>query len=232
MKNIRKAVAVLLCLCIALLSGCSTAKKPQSETQPQTQSTVSYGFKFPAEVYEGITVEDCFLYSGEYVEDGSFEPCENVAAIRLKNSTEADIQLMRVYVRTNSNEFFFEVTTLVAGATVIVQEQSKKTMAQDEKIIEIRCENKVDFTERVSLMPELFIVQGNPKTINIKNISGTAIDSEISIFYKKKDADGNYLGGITFRTRTDGLGAGAIKQLPATNFDPADSEVLFVDYAE
>ena len=42
---------------------------------------------------------------------------------------------------------------------------------------------------------------------------------------------GSNFGGITFRSKADGLQPGEIKQLPASHYQKADSEVLFVDYA-
>ena len=223
MKNIKNIVAVLLCLSIVVLSGCGGKDE-------QVQN-ISYGFKFPVALYDGVVIEECYLYSGEYVEDGSFDPCENVAAIKVKNSSTTDIQLLRVYVKTESDELFFEITTLTAGSTIVVLEQSKKTIAENEKIIEFRGDNRVDFSEKLSLCEDTFLVQGNPKTINIKNITEKSVDSAIGVYYKKKDSDGNYFGGITFRAVADGVAAGAIKQLPASGFDPADSEIVFVDYA-
>lgn len=225
MKNIKKIIAVTLCLSIILLCGCG-------KKDPEQEKKTAYGYEFPIEACEGITVEDFYLYSGEYVEDGSFENCENVVALKVKNTSETDLQLIRLTVKTNEKSMMFEVTTLKAGAIVTVLEKSKQTMTADEKILEISYENKVDFAEKISLREDEFLVQGNQKTINIKNISGTEIESDIYVYYKKKDADGNYFGGITFRTKAEGgIKADEIKQLSASGFDPDNSEVIFVDYA-
>ena len=90
---------------------------------------------------------------------------------------------------------------------------------------------RVDFTEKLSLYENQFLIQANDKTINIKNISSTDYESEIYVYYKKKDADGNFFGGITFRTNTNGLEKEEIQQLPASHYLVSDSEVVFVDYA-
>lgn len=221
MKNIKKIIAVFLCLNLALLCGCTN----------ETTET-NYGSVFPASVFEGVSVEDCFLYTGEYIEDASFENCENVVAIKVKNSSLNDIQLIRIIIKTDVKEMIFEISTLLAGATVTALEKSKQTMGENEKIVEISYENRVYFAENVSLKEDVFQVQGNLATINIKNISDTEIGSDVYVYYKMKDADGNYFGGITFRAKAaGGLKPGEIKQLPASKFDPYNSEVLFVDYA-
>lgn len=225
MKSIKKFVAVMLALSIVMLCGCSTVKEPEQAYK------FAYGFKLPASLYTGITVEECYLYSGEYPEDGSFDACENVAALEIKNNSEADIQLMRIEVTTDSKVMVFEVSSLLAGTTVIVLEKSKQTMSENEKITGFQCLNRVDFSEKVSLMEDVFLVQGNTGTLSIKNVSEKKAESDIYVYYKKKDAEGKYFGGITFRAKADGLEPDEIKQLPASCFEPNDSEVLFVDYA-
>lgn len=225
MKSIRKFIAIILCIGIVFLCGCN---KNASEDGKKT----AYGFEFPYELDYKVTIEDCYLYSGEYIEDGTFDECENVAAIKVKNESGSDIQLLRIKMTTNNKEMLFEISAFTSGSTVIVLEKSKQTLSEKEKIFSFQRENRADFDANVSLKEELFVVQGNLSTINIQNISDTEIESDFYVYYKKKDADGNYLGGVTFRTKAEGgFKAGEIKQLSAAAFDSSDSEVLFVDYA-
>lgn len=223
MNIIKKIFAALLCLGIIFLCGCNPADSSQ-------KSFTRYGYTFPAEI-EDLSVESCYLYSGEYVEDGSFEICENVAAIKLKNNSEKDIQYLIINLETDSKLLSFEVTTLPAGSTVVALEKSKQTLMEDEKIVSFEIDTRVDFVNKLSLLEDTFILQCNTKSINIKNISNNEITSDIYVYYKKLDEDGNLFGGITFRIKADGLKPDAIKQIPASNFDPDNSEVLFVSYA-
>lgn len=227
MNIIKKIIAVLSCLSIVLLCGCNTEKKPENSVEEQK---LIYGFQFPVAPCDGVSVESLYLYSGEYPEDGSFDACENVVALKVKNNSAKDIQLLRINVATESKVMEFEVTTLLADSSLVVLEKSKQTIAENEKIVGFECVNRVDFQANVTLKEDTFLVQGNPKTINIKNISETEIESDIYVYYKKTDNDGNYFGGITFRTKADGLKPSEVKQLPATEFQPDSSEVLFVDY--
>lgn len=224
MKKMKRIIALLLCLCIVMLCGCNN--------NGTTDKRKVFGYELPGVVDHGVSIEDIYLYSGKYIEDGSYEDCENVVAIKVKNYSDADIQLLRLKLNTKNKELNFEITTLVSGATVIALEKSRQTLDQKDKILSIESVNRADFDGDVTLKKDMFIVQGNLSTMNIKNISSTEIPKDIYVYYKKKDADGNYFGGITFRTKADGLRPGEIKQLPAANFDPSDSEVLFVDYAD
>ena len=49
---------------------------------------------------------------------------------------------------------------------------------------------------------------------------------------KRVDANGDYLGGITFRSNAGKLKVDEFKQIPAPHFIKENSEVLFVDYAK
>ena len=223
MKIIKKSVAILLCLVLVALTGC---------TKPKKEDGVYFGKVFPVYVDSDVVAEECFLYDGAFVEDGSLEEKQGVAALKVTNKGEKDIQLIRIYVTTSEKELLFEITTLPSGATVTVLEKDAQTIGEKEKLGEFRAENRVDFTKKLSLCENTFLLQANNGTINLKNISDLDINSDIYVYYKKKDADGNYFGGITFRTKASGgLAAGAIAQLPASNLDLSDSEVLFVDYA-
>ena len=228
MRNFRKFIAVFLCFGIVMLCSCNNKNDISDDDKTKT----AYGFEFPTELDFGVTVEDCYLYSGEYVEDGSFESCENVVAIKVKNVSGSDIQLLRIKATTDSKELFFEISTLSSDNTVVVLEKSKQSLSENEKILSFQRDSRVDFEENISLCEDVFVVQGNLSTINIQNISDTDIESDFYVYYKKKDADGNYFGGVTFRTKVEGgLKATQIKQMSAVNFDPSDSEVLFIDYA-
>lgn len=223
MKLFKKGVAVLLCLVLATLTGCTTKK---------TEGDLYFGKPFPVYVDTDVVAKECYLYDGAFVEDGSFEEKQGVVALKVTNIGEKDIQLLRICVTTSEKELFFEITTFRAGTTVVVLEKNAQTLSENEKLFEFRAENRVDFTHELSVHEDVFVLQANNGTINLKNISKTDINSDIFVYYKKKDADGNYFGGMTFRTRAaGGLGVDEIAQLPASNFNLSDSEVLFVDYA-
>ncbi len=227
MKYFKSIIAFLLCFSLLTLVGCVSKSPVEGETQDTTN-----GFSFPASLSGEVVVEECFPYSGKYLEDASFEPCENVAALKVKNNGEGDIQFLRVKVTTDKKEMLFELSTVPAGATVSALEKSKQILENNEEIKAVTVENRADFANSISLQKDTLLVKGNIGTINIQNISQKDITSEIYVYYKKVDADSNYLGGISFRTKVEGLKVGEIKQLPAEFFDPQDSVVVFVDYAE
>ena len=147
MKKFKSFIAIVLCLAVLCLAGCGN----NTPDEPITEQNLIYGQKFPVALYEDVTIEDCFLYSGEFPEDASYEPCENVAALKVKNNGENDIQLLRIKVTTDSKEMLFEITTLTAGSTVTVLEKAKQTLAEGELITSFSGGNRADFQAKISL---------------------------------------------------------------------------------
>lgn len=220
MKIFRKLFVFILVFSFLLLPACTPDAKNEGVDL----------MSFPFVISGDIVVEKAFSYSGEFPEDGSFEEKENVLALKVRNQSTKHLQFLRIYVVTDAKEMVFEVTTLPVGMSVNVFEKSGYGLNENEKIVEIRGDTRADFEGELGLMRNTFELYVNDKIINVKNISSADIESDIYLYYKKKDKDGSYFGGITFRTKADGLKAGELKQLPASHFSLVDSEVIFIDY--
>ncbi len=229
MKIFKKSLALLLILLTFFLSSCKGEEATEVTTAKEVESF--HGVVFPLAVYSDIVVEEASLRTAEFPEDGSFEKKENVLVLKVKNESVEHLQMLRLKVTTDKKEMFFDVTTLPVNMSVNVFEKNGQTLSEDEKIISITGEIRADFQKPIGLQRETFSLDVHDRVINVKNISKTDIDTVIYLYYKKKDSDGSYLGGITFRSKIEGLKAGELKQIPASHFMLADSEVIFLDYA-
>ena len=205
-----------------LFSGCNNVKEAES----------FHGVIAPVMVYSDVVIEELSLRSGSFPEDGSFEDKKDVLTLTVRNESDKVLQYLKIKVTTDKKEMFFEITTLPVNMAVNVFEKSGQTLEKDETILEITGENRVDFENAIGLKRQTFELDVHDKVINVRNISKNDIDTDIYLYYKKKDKDGNYFGGITFRTKIDGLKSGELKQVAASHFALTDSEVIFLDYAE
>lgn len=221
MKLFKKMLALLLVTATLVLAACN--KVVEAET--------FHGVVFPVAVYTDVYVESGFLSTVDFPEDGSFEEKKDVFGLTVKNDSVKTIQFLRIKVTTDRKEMTFEITTLPGNMAVNVFEKSGQTLEKDEKILSIKGENRADFGKSISLQQDTFELVANDKVINVRNISDKDINSDIYLYYKKKDTDGNYFGGITFRARINGLRSGELKQVSVSNFALSDSEVIFLDYA-
>ncbi|MBQ2903069.1 MAG: hypothetical protein IJE48_01585 [Clostridia bacterium] len=221
MKLFRKVSVLILVSVMIVLSACDSKKEAET----------FHGVIFPVSVYSDVFVEEAVIRTSDFPEDGSFEEKKDVLTLKVRNEADKAIQLLRIKVTTDQKEMLFEITTLPANMAVNVFEKNGHTLSKGEKIVDISGENRVDFEKAIGLQRETFELDVHDKVINIRNISKNDIESDIYLYYKKKDKDGSYFGGITFRSKIDGLRSGELKQIPAPHFALTDSEVIFLDYA-
>lgn len=182
---------------------------------------------YPAE--NGINVSDLFSYTGNYVEDGSNALVEGVAAVRVVNASDTDIQYLEVTVKTEKDEYLFNISTLFPGESVIALEKSKQHFNKEETVESVSVQNCASFLVPPSLYEDTFRISVMDSVVNIENISDENIDGPIYLYYKNME-NGEYLGGITYRVMFDTLKAGEIKQMSASHLHTASSRVLFVTY--
>lgn len=221
MKYIKIAFSSILIIFVFLLCGCEKSDNGDFG-----------GVSFPVTVDGDIIIEDGFLYSGIFPEDGQNDEKKNVPALKVKNNSDKALQLIRIYAETDEKNLLFEITTLPAGATVTVLEKNAQTLSEKDSINQFSAENRINFEKELTLHSDVFTLTELNGIFNIRNNTDTDIAADIYVYYKKKNSDGSYFGGITFRTKAEGLAANELKQLSASHFDPKDSEVLFIEYAE
>lgn len=230
MKNLKIFLSILLVLVLIFVGGCAGSSDDNSGNN--NEIIMFRGKEFPMTLSEDIEIEKAFLYNGEFPEDGSFKVENEVFALKVANKSDKDIQLVRIYVVTDQKECLFEITTLPSQKSVTVFEKNAQSVSEDEKILEIREENKVFFTHKLSLCTDEFEITQLDEVLNIKNISSNDITTDIYVYFKRVDDNGDYYGGITFRANVGKLKADEFKQIPARHFVKESSEVLFVDYAK
>ncbi len=228
MKGLKRFLSIFLASILILFTGCE--KKTDVKGDEESAKKTFHGIELPFTISNDLEIIDAFLFNEEFPEDGSFNTKDDVFALKVTNTSDKYLRLVRIYVTTEKNEYLFEITTLPSGKTVTVCEKNARTISQEEKIVGIREENKVFFEREVSLNSDKFNITPLDSVINIENISKDDMTYDVYVYYKQKDADGTYLGGITFRSNAGKLKAGEFKQLSATHFSKENSEVMFVDY--
>ena len=225
MKSIKRILSVLLVMISIFSSGCS------GKFQKNNSSDTFHDAELPISLSKELIITEAFLYSGDFPEDASFRKEEDVFALKVVNRSSKDLQLVRIYVTTDKKECLFEATTLPSQKEVTVLEKNAQTLSHNEKILRIREENKVFFEQKLSLESDKLQITPLDSVFNIKNISAEDFPSDVYVYFKKTDADGNYFGGITFRSNAGKLKKNEFRQIPASHFNKEDSEVLFVGYA-
>lgn len=176
-----------------------------------------------------ITCDTFSSFSGQYVEDGSDIPVENIAAMLVTNHTEDFLDLATIEYEINGKTATFVVTGLPAGKSAWVMEKNQMTVGSgaDFKYIDKTTAFKsgvVDSTNKITLSAD-----GN--MLSATNNTDEKLEG-VFVYYKTLHTDGNYLGGITYMTTFGDLEPGEMKTELAGHYDKDKTEIVRIGWKE
>lgn len=177
---------------------------------------------------ERLEIIHAGAYTGVYMEDGSDEVVTGVLMLVVSNIGEEAVQYAEITLPTENGNAKFSLSTLPAGESCVLLEESRMPHTGKEDISKAFSQNVAVFSEPISLREDLLELQILDGAINVRNISGGDIEGDILLYYKNAAAD-LYYGGITYRVRIEGgIKADEIKQIMASHFSESGSKIMFV----
>lgn len=206
---------------------------PTETVPPATQSMVDEilletDVFSPIELDRGLLITDIGKYTGVYMEDGTDEVVSGVLMLVVKNTGEQAIQYAEISLPSNGGEAKFTLSTLPAGESCVLLEQSRMEYNGFEDVSMAEATSVAVFKESLSLQEDKLQLQVLDGALNVVNISGADIEGDIVIYYKNAASDLLY-GGITYRVRIEGgMKADEIKQIMASHFSDSGSRIMFV----
>lgn len=178
----------------------------------------------------GIYVVSSEPYTGPFWEDGSDTAVEDIWSLKIVNSSDEDIEYLKIHAATAEAEGNFEVTVLPAGGELIVLESSAAAYPQDGEDARYDAENLAFFQEERSILPEQLTLYGQDNWIKAENISGEDIAGDICVYYKNLE-DGIFQGGITYRAVFPGsMAAGEAEEQEVLHYMKDTSQIMYVTY--
>lgn len=198
--KISRAVSLLLLVALVsvLVSGCqkktdeaavSDAEKPTHDFQGDSPDKGATA----ADLY---CVEFC-SYSGQFMEDNTFENVENVAAMWLENRSREFLDMATItYDTEDGKEAVFEVKGLPPKEKVLVLEKNRMVLTGKEKFEEYP-EVTVSFNKYAIMKTDDIAVTEKDGVLAVTNMSGKNLKN-VAIYYKLLDAEGNFLGGAAY----------------------------------
>ena len=206
----------------------ATTVPGEEQTQPVTQEPTEAPTELPKpdgiDLGSGMVITSVGPHSGAYVEDGTDDQVDNVLMIEIYNYGTEAIQ----YAEINLGDAEFVLTTLPVGETVRVLEKNRLVFTGSTELGNLETRNVAFFQNPMSLCADKIQLQELDGAMNIMNISGQDIQSDIFVYYKNV-SDDMLLGGITYRVRLEGgMKANEVRQILANHFTPGDSRVMFV----
>lgn len=178
----------------------------------------------------GIYIVSSEPYTGPFWEDGSDTAVEDIWSLKIVNSSDEDIEYLKIHAATAEAEGNFEVTVLPAGGELIVLESSAAAYPQDAEDARYDAENLAFFQEERSILPEQLTLYGQDNWIKAENISGEDIAGDICVYYKNLE-DGVFQGGITYRAVfPGGMAAGEAEEQEVLHYMKDTSQIMYVTY--
>lgn len=178
----------------------------------------------------GIYIVSSEPYTGPFWEDGSDTAVEDIWSLKIVNSSDEDIEYLKIHAATAEAEGNFEVTVLPAGGELIVLESSAAAYPQDAEDARYDAENLAFFQEERSILPEQLTLYGQDNWIKAENISGENIAGDICVYYKNLE-DGIFQGGITYRAVfPGGMAAGEAEEQEVLHYMKDTSQIMYVTY--
>ncbi len=191
-----------------------------------TSENTDTAFSFPYTAStDGLELVAVYNYSGYYIEDGSEDEIDSVAALEVTNLSEQAIEYATITLTADGKELNFEVSLLPAGATALVMEADRQSCSETASFAyggsEIATLSSLDLCE------DQVAVSADSGAITVTNISGEDI-SELRLFYKNRLDTGEYVGGIAYTVKLEDLAAGASQTVYPSHFDPEYGVVMMV----
>lgn len=170
-------------------------------------------------------------FSGDYMEDGSDEPVENVLAMIVENTGDDWIEDAELTLPCGSQTAHFHVSGMINGSMALLLAQDRVTYTAGAQFGNPACgpvAKPIDKVFDYSADFALYVVDG---FVNLENVSEKACDSDVCVYYKNVK-NGLLWGGITYMVRFNGpVASGEIRQLQASHFTEADSQIVYLGYA-
>ena len=178
-----------------------------------------------AVILDGIRFDSFGRYSGAFVEDGSDLPVENVACVLAVNTTDRYLDLATAVFEIDGVEARFTVTGLPPNTAAWVLEGSA-----------LQVESGASFVLKggaasYSVLEEDVKITAAPDVGTLLVTNNGAKDFSGYIYYNVLYTDGNFLGGITYRSFVEQLPAQSRTEITAGHCTK-DNAVVRIMYAE
>ena len=173
-----------------------------------------------------LTVESIGAYSGSFIEDGSDEATKNVTAMLITNNSDQMLQVALIDFQVNSNETAsFKVTNLPAGTSTLVLESNKREFSDNDTYTYGNA--ATGYMDQPTLEEDKVELKTENGKITLKNKTDKELKT-VYVYYKYMQIGGAYLGGITYRTPFENVGAGKEAETVAAHFNPDSSQIMGV----
>lgn len=178
---------------------------------------------------EKVICSNFSRFSGEFVEDGSNELVENVAAVLVTNQSEEFLDFCTLQYEINGKEATFIVTGLPAGRSAWVMEDSRMTIAEEANFSYQGC--VTSFRDGVVASTDKISIYSNGNTLIAVNNTQETVKG-VFVYYKVLHTDGNFFGGITYSINFGDIEPGKTVQEIAGHYVNGKTEIVRIGWQD
>lgn len=204
-------------------SAVSTPTNSGRDAGNAAEQTLHFPYTIPN---TGLVIERLDGYDGVYLEDGTDAEITGVTAMVLKNTLKQDIEYAGIHLYGEETTLQFTASAIPAGATVIVQEQTKTPYHNRSYTA---C--TADVTEPGKLeqsAQQIQITENGEQSLTVTNLTDAPIAC-VRVFYKfYMEEEQAYVGGITYNAKLTNLAAGSSQTISPSHYASGYSRVVMV----
>ncbi len=168
-----------------------------------------------------LVVENMAYYDGVFYEDGSGREVVGVAAVLLRNCSDATVPFASMVVYTENCRYEFEATMLPPDSTVLIPEMNGALLTEKDIV---RCFGWV--TVPKDTPPEGITVTA-AQHITVANLSSVTVENLLVYYRTYLREEDVYLGGMSFILKAPAMAPGETVTLFPDCYAPGYSRVVW-----
>ena len=215
------------------IQGFTTKKSVKNSTTNQKDKKSNKDDKESEKVElsdSNLIIEKVGSYTGNYLEDGSDEPIEKVAAIIISNTSDKMLQVGDITFKVNDKEnATFRVTNLLPHTSALVLESNKRKYSDKDDYSYGTVVNA--YLDDPDLLEDKFEVIKENGNLKLKNKTDK-IYKKVYVYYKYIQSGGAFMGGITYRVPFENIEGKKTVTSVANHFSANTSVIVDVQIAE
>ena len=177
-----------------------------------------------------LIIEKVGSYTGNYLEDGSDEPIEKVAAIIISNTSDKMLQVGDITFKVSDKEnATFRVTNLLPHTSALVLESNKRKYSDKDDYSYGTVVNA--YLDDPDLLEDKFEVIKENGNLKLKNKTDKTY-KKVYVYYKYVQSGGAFMGGITYRVPFENIEGKKTVTSVANHFSSNTSVIVDVQIAE
>lgn len=177
-----------------------------------------------------LIIEKVGSYTGNYLEDGSDEPIEKVAAIIISNTSDKMLQVGDITFKVSDKEnATFRVTNLLPHTSALVLESNKRKYSDKDDYSYGTVVNA--YLDAPDLLEDKFEVIKENGKLKLKNKTDKTY-KKVYVYYKYVQSGGAFMGGITYRVPFENIEGKKTVTSVANHFSANTSVIVDVQIAE